>query len=883
MTRDRQPLDGLEEDIRDHIERETEDNIDRGMPPDEARRQAMLRFGNIALVTEDTRAVWAPPWLEHLHQDLRYAFRMLRRNPGFAATVVLTLALGIGANTAIFSVFEAIMLRTLPIQAPDELFFIAHGSGNRAGPGSNYPYFERIRARTDVFAGVTTYVRSTLKVSAGDGIENTQGQFVSGTYHAVVGVPMILGRGFASEDDRGAAGEPAAVISDRYWTRKFGRDREVLGRTLMIDGRPVPIVGVTAPNFDGLDPGTHFDITLPLAVKALDAPDFLTLHETWTDNPIVARLNPGITSGQAASAVDAVFQQYLSEPQNVWLRKIPGWDHVRASLLAASRGTAGLRDQYATSLRVLIAMVGVVLLIGCANVANLLMARGTARAKEVAVRLSIGAGRRRLIRQFLTESMLLALIGGALGFALARIAVAAIAALVGTGPNPILLDLQPNATVLTFTIAMSVLTGILFGLAPAYSCTRVDLASALKAAGAVIREPGRRWSTRQVLVAVQVGFCVLLVSGAGLLGRTLQNLQTRGSGFDRSNVLMFSLDVRGTSLRAEQLPKLCDDLLARLTSRSDVLSGSCSRNIPVNSRGNARPLEVPDRPPQPLNARLVFTNMVTPDYFRTFGIRVVSGRVFDSHDRAGTANAAVLNRAAARFFFANENPIGRTVHFFKDENNPLTIVGVVEDTIQWSLRQDPPMTVYTPLAQLREPEFMVTVALKTRQDPLALASSVGPEVRALSAHLVVDYVRTMDQQIGATLVRERLLALLSSAFGVLALVLSCIGLYGVVSYDVARRVRDLGIRLALGAQRRDVVRQVIGGALTMSSVGVLSGLLAAFVATRLLSSLLFGITARDPLTLASAAALLVVTTLLASYLPARRASSVDPIAVLRAE
>jgi predicted permease len=650
---------------------------------------------------------------------------------------------------------------------------------------------------------------------------------------------------------------------------------------LMIDGRPLPIVGVTAPNFDGFDPGNRFDITLPLA--ALTTPGFRTLHETWTDNPIVARLNPGITSAQAASAVDAVFQQYLSEPQNVWLRKIPGWEHVRASLLPAKRGTAGLRNQYATSLRAMMAMVGVVLLIGCANVANLLMARGTARAKEVAVRMSIGAGRLRLIRQFLAESMLLALIGGALGFALARIAVATIAALVGSGPNPILLDLQPNPTVLTFTIALSVLTGILFGLAPAYGCTRVDLAPALKAAGAAIRQPGRRWSTRQVLVAVQIGFFVLLVSGAGLLGRTLRNLETRGSGFDRSNLLLFSLDVRGTSVRAERLPKLCDDLLERLSSRSDVLSGSCSRNIPVNSRGNARPLEVPGSSPQPQNARLVFTNMVTPEYFRTFGIGVVSGRVFDARESTTAERTAVINRAAARFFFGKDNPIGRKVHFFKDEDNPMTVVGVVEDTIQSSLRQEPPMTVYTPLAQLREPEPLLTVALRTRPDPLALASSVRPEIRALSDDVVVDYVRTMDQQIGATLVRERLLALLSTAFGVLALVLSCIGLYGVVSYDVTRRVRDLGIRLALGAQRADVLRQVIGGALSVSSIGVLSGLLAALVATRLLSSLLFGITARDPLTLASAAALLVVTTLLASYLPAHRAASVDPVTVLRTE
>jgi predicted permease len=599
--------------------------------------------------------------------------------------------------------------------------------------------------------------------------------------------------------------------------------------------------------------------------------------------PIVARLNPGVASTQAAAAVDAVFQQYLSEPANAWLFSVPDRNRIHASLLPAARGTAGLRDQYSSSLRVLMGMVCVVLLIGCANVANLLMARGTARAKEVAVRMSIGAGRLRLIRQFLTESMLLALMGGALGFLLARAGVGAIAALVGGGPNPIQLDLQPNAAVLTFTIAVSVLTGMLFGLAPAFGCTRVDMTPTLKAAGTDRRHAGRRWSARRVLVAVQIGLCVLLVSSAGLLARTLQNLVTRGGGFDRSNVLLFTLDVRGTPVRPEQLPQLCDELIARLISRADVLSGSCSRNIPINSRGNARPLEVPGAPPQPQNARLVFTNMVTPDYFRTLGIGVAAGRVFDSRDSATAEKVVVINRATARFFFGNESAIGRRVHYTEREDDPMTIVGIVEDTLQRSLRDEPWQIVYTPLAQLSDPESVVTVALRTRQDPRALATSVRPEVRAISSAVVVDYIRTMEQQIGATLVRERLLAMLSSAFGVLALALSCIGLYGVVSYDVARSVRDLGIRIALGAQRRDVLQQVVGNALSVSAIGVLAGIIAAAAATRLLSSLLFGITARDPLTLASAAGLLFATTLVASYVPALRASRVDPVVVLRTE
>ena len=883
MWRRKRAMEHLERDIRDHIARETQDNIDRGFSPEEAHRRAMLAFGNVTLTTEEVRAVWLRPWLEQAMQDLRYALRMARRNPGFTAVVVLTLALGIGANTTIFSLVEAVMLRTVAIQAPAELYFVAHGA-LRPAPGSNYPYFERIRARTDIFAGVTAYFRSgSVKVAAGDSIETTRSLTVSGNYHAVLGVPMMLGRGFSDEDDRAGAAALVAVISDGYWSRKFGRDPDVLGRTLSIDGRPTTIVGVTGAGFTGLDPGTGPDITVPMAVRTLDSPDFLTSHETWYgDMPIVARLKSGVTEAQAASIVEAIFQQYRSEPENTWLFQTVSGPPVHASLLPAARGTTGLRDQYATSLQVLMAMVGLVLLIGCANVANLLMARGHARAREVAVRMSIGAGRLRLIRQFFTESMVLALLGGALGFALARIGVDAIGALVGGGPNPIVLDLQPNAAVLTFTMVISVITGLLFGLAPAVACTRIDIAPGLKTSAGAIR-PRRRWSPRQILVGVQIALCVLLVSAASLLSRTLWNLETRDSGVNRRNLLLFSLDARRTGFPIDQVPSLCNALIDRFVQRADALSGSCSRNIPVNSRGNAGPLEVPGAAPRPLNARFVFTNMVTPDYFRTFGIGIAGGRVFDARDSAAGERVAVVNRALVRTFFGTDNPIGRTIHFYQDDDHPMTIVGIVDDVIQRSLREEPPMTVYTPLAQLREPEGLVTMALRTRHDPLTVATSIRSEVRQASPAVVVDYVRSMEQQINTVLVRERLVAILSSGFGVLALVLSCIGLYGVVSYDVTRGLRDLGVRMALGAQRVDVIWQVLRGALAVSSLGVAAGIAAALAATRVLSTLLFGITARDPLTLTSAAVLLILTTVAASLLPARRASRIDPVIVLRTE
>ena len=881
MFRRSRALARLDTDIQDHLEREIQDNIERGMTPEEARRRALITFGNVSLAKEDARAVWRWRLAEELSQDARYALRTFRRQPGFAVVVVLTLALGIGANTAIFSLFEAIMLRGVALHEPEQLYFVAHGA-SRFSPSSNYPYYQRMSARTDVFDGLTCYSRATFRVAAGDGVETTRGQFVSGNYHAVLGAPMAIGRGFTAEDDRGGPETLIAVISDGYWTRKFGRDPRILGQTLTIDGRVLSIVGVTAAGFGGLDPGTRVDVTLPLAVRTLDAPGLLTDHETWLgDMPIVARLRSGVEPERATAAIDAVFQQFLTEPPNVWLRKLPGWDTVRASVIPAGRGTAGLRDQYSLSLNVLMVMVGLVLLIGCANVANLLLARGTARAKEVTIRLSIGAGRARLVRQFLTESMLLALVGGALGFALARFGTATVAGLVEAGPSPILLDLQPNAVVLTFTIALSALTGLLFGLAPAFGATRVDLTGGLKAGP--VSQRHRRWSTRRFLVAAQIGLCVVLVAGTGLLTRTLRNLETRDGGFNRDNLLLFSLDARRTPFPMEQVPALCDQVIERLVSRTASIAGSCSRNIPVNTRGNARPLEVPGSEPRPRNDRAVFTNMVSPDYFRTLGIGIVSGRVFDARDTAKSEKVAVINRATARFFFGSADPIGKRVHFFQDDANPMTIVGLVEDTTQRSLREDPFRIFYTPLSQLSEPEGLVTVALRTRQDPALIAAQVRPEVRGVNPDVTVDYVRTMRQQIGDVLVREQLLAMLSSAFSGLALLLSCIGLYGVVSYDVTRSLRDLGIRMALGAQRLDVLGRIIRGALSIASLGVIAGLLGAWAATRLLSTLLFGVTARDPLTLAGTALLLIAVTVIASYFPAHRAARIDPAVVLRTE
>jgi predicted permease len=486
------------------------------------------------------------------------------------------------------------------------------------------------------------------------------------------------------------------------------------------------------------------------------------------------------------------------------------------------------------------------------------------------------------VRQLLVESIQLSLLGGALGLVFAQAGVEAIVDLLASGANPILLDVQLNRTVLAFTIGLSTLTGIVFGLAPAFGVTRVDLAHALKVAGQGAAN-SHGWVSRHVLVGGQIALCVLLVSAAGLLGRTLRGLETREGGFERENVMMFTMDVEGTAFPAERFPQLCDELIDRLTPTYQLLAGSCSTSVPVHTRGNARPLVVPGGPSRSTEESLVFMNRISPEYFRAQGIQVVEGRALDSNDSESSEKVAVISRSAAAFFFGDENPIGRRVHFHNAEDVLFTVVGIVEDATQWSLRDDPFRTIYTPLTQLLEPETTLTVTLRSRRDPREFMGSVRAEVAALDSDVVVDYVRTMDQQIGGTLVRERVLALLSSAFGVVALVLSCVGLYGVIAYDVTRTARDIGIRLALGGQPGYVLGRVLGSAAGVTTLGVSIGLVATWFATRVLSSLLFGVTPRDPLTLAFAAAVIALTCLLAGYLPARRASRIDPVMVLRSE
>jgi predicted permease len=825
--------------------------------------------------------------IDTIGQDIKYAIRSLRRTPGFTVAVLVTLALGIGANTTIFSLIQGVMLRRLPVLAPDQLQFVAIGvpgrPGDRMATASTYPWFERVRERTDVFAGVTAFNIRDFKVASDDVVETVVGQYVSGNYHSLLGVPMALGRGFASENDRAAGSSPIAVISDSYWARRFNRRPDIIGQTLVAGGRSLTIVGVTAPDFEGLQPGRSIQITLPLSLRIQDEPEFLNRLDSWTSMPLVARLRTGIDVRRAEEVLQSVFREHLSLPETRAFSRSPDGQPRTAMLLPAARGHDRLRTDYGLPLTVLMGMVGIVLLIACINVANLLLVRGTARGGEVAIRMSVGASRLRVVRQLLTESLVLAVGGGALGLILAGWGTRFVAAVFRENQNPIVLSVQPDGTVLLFATALSVLTGVLFGLTPAFGVTRAGVAPALRP-GTLGIGLARPSSGRYALVAAQIAMGLVLTFGAALLVRTLQNLQRVDGGFNTDDVLVFALDARDTLFPAEQMVGLCGNVLERLRTRPGVVSTSCSTMSPVDTAMEGRVIGIPTPPRRAHPRDVVLANTVTPDYFETFGIELVRGRLFTSQDRATSMRVAIVNETVARTYFGEVDPVGRLLAWGRepDPDQALTVVGVVRDA-RHSLRDAPPAMVYQPLEQILEPPLNLTAAVRTVGDPGLVAGIVRSDVRALTRDVAVAWVRTMRQQIAASLMSERLLATLSTAFGALALLLSCLGLYGMISCDVTRRTRDIGIRLALGATRAAVLTGVLRQAGTIAIAGLAFGVVAAWFASLLLTDFLFGLTAHDPYTLAATAITLAGTALLAGYLPARRAAAVDPAVTLRAE
>jgi predicted permease len=820
-----------------------------------------------------------------LWQDLRYGARMLIKSPGFTAVAALSLALGIGANTAIFSLVDKVMIRKLPVEEPDRLVTVSVNSGRGLGTVFTYPDFADYRARNEVFEDLVCYAQRALTLNEGGRAERIQGTIVSGNYFTALRVRPALGRGFLAEEDKTRGTHPVVMLSYGLWQRRFGADPGLVGKAVNLNGVNFTVVGIAPPEFTGTVPGITPDVYVPVMMQGQVSPSWKmdplfgprSRNLSWLE--VLGRLKPGISREQAASAMTVLGSQVASANPNP--DGSPRFE-PKFALEDGGRGHTYLLRDLRFPLQMLMATVGLILVIASANVANLLLARAGARQKEIAVRLAIGAGRARLIRQLLTESALLSTLGGVGGLALA----ASISGLVisYTPPNAfsaLTLDNRLDWRVLGFTLAISLLTGILFGLAPALSASRSDLVSTLKDETSLLGKRVRRLSLRNLLVVAQVALSVIVLVGAGLCVRSLQKLLAVDAGFDPSKILVMSADVSLSGYDNERGLRFFSDLLERVKLLRGVEAVSVAAQTPLSSGVNSI-LKAEGYTPESGEDLSSDFNIVGPDYFLTMNIPLLHGREFGMSDVATAPQVVIINETAARRFWPNQNPVGRRLTLGRAPDEEVRdIVGVVKDSKYRRLNEEARPAMYSPFAQ--DYRANMTLHVRTADEPGAMVAAVRREAQALDASLPLYGVRTLEEQKSNSLYTSRLAATLLTVFGLLALGLAAVGLYGVMTYAVNRRVRELGIRMALGAQSRDVLKLVLTQGVKLALLGVGIGLLAAFALTRWMESLLFGVRPTDPLTFTVITVVLTLVALVACWIPARRATKVDPLIALRGE
>ncbi len=868
----------LSEEIGAHLAMQEEEFRQQGMDPASARAAARRTFGGVAQTEEAYRDRRGIPWLEIAAKDIRYALRGLRRSPGFTAAAVISLALGIGANTAIFSLFHALMLRMLPVARPDELVSLYRTGGWGKGY-SSYPLYLELAKRSDLFNGVLarTGVAKVRYTPPGGRPQFTQREFVSGNYFSVLGVAPALGRLFTDDDNRVPQGHPLAVLSYDFWKNRFGADPGVLGRKLLVDEQSLTVIGVAAPGFRGVEVEHHPEVWVPAMMnrgKVMDP----RMWWLW----IVARRRPDVSPKQVQAAVDVLMRQHLAAIypagyNEAFRKKALG---QRLEVREGGIGLSVLREEFGKPLTLLMAAVALVLLAACANVANLLLARGAARQKEIALRFSLGATRARLVRQALTESLLLAAAGNLLGLLFAVWGQRAILRYLpessGGGFTAGL-----DSVALVFTIGISALSVLLFGLAPALGSTAVDPAAGLRSGA---RQAAGGTVLRRALVVAQVAFSVVLVALAGLFGHSLFALRSVDLGFRNRNVYAFNFDFARTwkgEIRAAR-----EELVAQLESLPGVTSVSYGFPGPFQRGFWGATIRVPGSDRTAREPVEVDIQYVAPRYFETIGSVPLLGREFDRNDTATSRKVAVVDEAFVRAFLPGEaHPLGRTLSFddSKPEGGaPVCIVGVVRNVRQKGLREKPAPTVYVPATQTDSPSWPA-ILVRTQMPQAALLAAVYRELGRLGPGGALWEWRTIREQVDDSIFRERMLATLSGFFGGLALLLAAVGLYGVVAYGTARRAGEIGIRMALGAERGQVLWMVLRDALALVGLGLAIGLPVSLAAARTVSSILFGIEPADPLAFVSTAAVLAAIGLAAAFLPARRAATLQPIQVLRHE
>jgi len=869
----------LDEELRSHLEMRAADNLAAGMPPEQARYEAQKRFGNTTLLKQDAREVDIVRWLDEAARDFRHALRMLQRSPGFTTVAVLTLALGIGANTAIFSVIDAVLLRPLPYHEPDQLVMVWENNSQHPNPHNTVspPNFLDWQNRNTVFSSMAYMFDGRDNLTGNGDPQEVVVQDVSANFFSLLGVSLLLGPGFTPENGQ-AGHDNVVILGYGIWKERFAGDPAIVGKSIVLNGHPQTVVGVAPQNFQWFIK----DGSLTSAKPQMWSP--FVFPQSWSNHndmgrfiTVVARLKPGANRSQAQTQMTAIASQLEHE--------YPDADgHWGVNVVS-------LRDQISGELRpallVLFGAVAFVLLIACANVSSLLLARAASREREMAIRTAIGASRWRIARQLLMESLLLALIGGGIGVALA---VWGTNALLAASPRN-LLDMHSvsmDLPVLSFALAATLLAGLLFGFLPSYISAHSRISETLKEGGRGTSSANRRAFARNAFVVAQLGLALVLLTGSGLLIRSFVRLIGVDPGFDTGHLLTFKVSLPRAKYGKDPLClAFFQQLLARLSVVPGVRSATMESFPPLAGLGAATAVHLLGQPSLALSD-LPVTNVqvVGSNYFNTMNIPLRAGRLFDAQELAQERHVTIINQAFADKYLHGLNPLGQKAAIYmkslsENELQPSEIIGVVGDVHQLGLDTTPEPTVYWP-----HPELVMsgmTILVRTANDPLSIASAARTALQQLDPELPLAGVATMDQLLADSLSRSRFTMLLLGIFSAVALVLAAVGIYGLIAYSVTQRTQELGIRIALGAQRRDVLRLVLAQGARLTLLGVAIGVFAALVLSRLLATLLFNVSATDPLTFAGVAALLAVVALLACFIPARRATRVDPIVALRYE
>jgi predicted permease len=867
LTR-RRDEDRLRQEIEEHIRLQTAEHVRAGVAPVEARRLAVLKFGGVEAVKERYRDERRLPFLETLVRDVRYALRQLRKAPLFTVTATLSLAVGIGANTAIFTLVDRILLRALPVSDPQALVFVTdQRSLTQPSPRFSHPFYAALKDN-GVLDGAAARFSLAVNATMNERVARVAAELVSGNYFSVVGAGTQAGRAFTPDDDRTPGAHLVAVIADGFWRRNFGSDPSVLGRGLRINGHTFTIIGVAAKGFTGIDVGSPTDVWLPMMMQKEVGRDLLTDARTnWIE--IVGRLKPGVGREAAGAELTAYIERGGQGAQG----NFPGGQSRRIILLPGDKGSSGLRLGLGPALRVLLVLTALALVLTCVNVASLLVVRSVAREKEIAVRLAVGARRSHLIRQFLTETLLLAALGGAAGLLAAPWA----AGLLVASQGPLGIDPTLDLRIFTFGLAVSALTGVLVGLAPILESRKVGLAQAAGHSAGTASSKSTRVALLDVIVMSQIALSLAMLVSAALLVQSLRSLSAVDPGFQADDLLLISVDPGAAGYEGDRLEGFWRNALDRVSQIPGIERVSLARTVPLApGRERQRFLSTPsgERP-------AVDTNSIAPRYFHTLGIPILRGREFDAQDRKGSRPVVIINERMARMFWPDQDPIGKGIPI-SSSGPAAEIVGIARDVKYRGLREVAGPMLYFPAFQRRSSDPM-TLHVRTAGDSDALAATIRREIQALDPNLPLFGIKTIEDLLNVSVAHTRQAAVLTGGFGVLALLLSAIGVYGVTALAVRRQRHDIGIRMALGAAPRDIGRMLGRRGLRLTLAGLGLGLLGSFGFTRIAGALLYGIAPSDGATFAGAAALLAAVSLIAIYIPARAATRLDAVAAIRCE